>query len=70
MDKVIEKKIDCEPTWVQLVPILVSSTNEKCAIEELTKIAKIADKVRAAQKKGEMIVFDFTKEGLKNESRR
>lgn len=67
--------IDCEPKWVDLVPILMDMKDKQLATEEVMKMAVIADQVRQAQKKKEKLVFDFTEdtnspsfEGLEQEN--
>jgi len=58
----MKHKIDCEPKWVDLIPILVGSGDRAFAIRGLRKIAVIADKIRQAEKNKEKIEFDFTED--------
>lgn len=51
--------IDCEPKWVDLMPLfcdwLEQGINQEFVRKELTKIATIADIVRQAQKKAKEV---------------
>jgi len=57
------KTLDCEPKWVDMVSLLITLSkepkNKQYVIDELTKIAKLADVIRSAQKKGHKITFDY-----------
>lgn len=57
--------IDIEPKWVNLIDFLLNTKNKEMAKKELMKIAEIADIVRQAQKKKELLTFDF-REGEKH----
>lgn len=55
-------KVDIEPLWINLIPILLEIEDKDFVLMELNKLAVIGDIVRLAQKNKEKIVFDFTGE--------
>lgn len=55
--KVLARTIDCEPTWKQLLPVLLEIKDKEIALKELSKIAVVADLVRQAQKNDKVLVF-------------
>ena len=58
--------LDTEPKWESMIYLLVELAQKheqrEYVISELKKIARIADKVRQAQKNKERLVFDFTED--------
>ncbi|MFC1755464.1 hypothetical protein ACFL96_19085 [Thermoproteota archaeon] len=54
-----EHTIDIEPTWVSVINMIFSGhADVKSMKEDLLSIAKVADIVRQAQKKGKTIKFN------------
>lgn len=53
----MEHKIDCEPLWVNLVPLLLDMKDKEMAKEEIIKMAVIADVVRQAQKNNKKLIL-------------
>jgi len=52
----IEHQIDCEPKWIDIVR-LTREDNLETLRPELEKMAKLADIVRQAQKKGKILTL-------------